>query len=186
MGDIALTILDPPAGDAVATGDYGIWTGHRIPEDRSAWHPMVRRFYDYWLSVAPPGRLPGRQHVAPEDLVPLLPRLWLIDVYRDPLRFRYRLVGTAVVKSVGRELTNKWLDEVQPQSMRNPAVRDRYRFVAETGRPAWRRGATSWERDPIHRTIENCFVPLAADGKTVDKIFTVNVLYDAGGREIIF
>ena len=147
---------------------------------------MVQRFYDYWLSVAPPGRLPGREHIAPEDLVALLPRLWLLDVYRDPLRFRYRLVGTAVVKSVRRELTGEWLDEVQPESVHIPALRDRYRYVAETGRPTWRHGPTLWARDPIHKTIENCFVPLAADGETVDKIFAINVIFDINGQEIIF
>jgi hypothetical protein len=170
----------------VMTADFGIWTDHRIPQDRSGWHPMVRCFHDYWLSVAPPDRLPGRQHIAPEDLIPMLPRLWLLDVYRSPLRFRYRLVGTAVVKSVRRELTGKWLDEVQPESVSNPTLRDRYRFVVETGHPTWRRGPTRWARDPVHRTVENCFVPLAADGVTVDKIFAVNVIFDSSGREIVF
>src|SRR5262245_24319768 len=94
-----LSACRTPADKTATTADFGIWTDHRVPQDRSAWHPMVQRFYDYWLSVAPPDRLPGRQHIAPEDLIPLLPRLWLLDVYRDPLRFRYRLVGTAVVKS---------------------------------------------------------------------------------------
>ena len=169
-----------------ATADFGIWRDHRIPEDRSTWHPMVGAFYEYWLSVAPSGRLPGRQHIAPDDLVPMLPRLWLLDVYRDPLRFRYRLAGTAVVKSVRRELTGQWLDEVQPASVTNPALRDRYRFVAETGRPTWRRGRTLWARDPLHTTVENCFVPLAADGRTVDKIFAINVIFDMNGREIFF
>ena len=166
------------------TGDFGIWTDHRIPQDRSAWHPMVRRFYDYWISAAPPARLPGRQHIAPEDLIPLLPHLWLLDVYRDPLRFRYRLVGTSVVKSLRRELTGQWLDEVQPESVSNPALRDRYRFVAETGRPTWRHGPTLWERDPVHRAVENCFVPLAANGETVDKIFAMGVIFGINGQEI--
>ena len=115
----------------------------------------------------------------------MLPRLWLLDVYRDPLRYRYRLVGTAVVKSIRRELTDGWLDEVQPESVANPALRDRYRFVVETGRPTWRRGPTLWTRDPVHKTVENCFVPLAADGSTVDKIFAINVIFDSKGQEII-
>src|SRR5262249_10655741 len=34
----------------VISGDYGLWNGHRIPEDRGAWHPLVRQFYDYWRS----------------------------------------------------------------------------------------------------------------------------------------
>src|ERR1700681_3947345 len=91
--------------DVVEVADYGAWTNHQIPDDRSGWHPTVRRFYEYWLSVAPSGRLPGRQHIHPEDLVTVLPRVWMLDVYRNPLRFRYRLAGTHIDLSVHRELT---------------------------------------------------------------------------------
>jgi hypothetical protein len=164
--------------------DYGIWTGHRIPEDRSGWHPLVRRFYEYWASVAPPGRIPGRQHIVPENIAPLLSRLWILDVLRDPLRFRYRLVGTEIVRSVQRELTGMWLDEAQPVTFKNVNLRDRYRFILETGQATWRRGPTLWDRDPSHRVVENCLAPLAADGVTVDKIFAVSVLFDANGREL--
>ena len=145
---------------------------------------MVRRFYDYWLAVAPAGRLPGRQHIAPEDLVPLLPRLWLGDVYRDPLRIRYRLAGTEVVWSFGREVTGQWLDEVQPEAFHNATVYERYRFMVETGRPTWRRGVSQWQRDPKHRRVENCVVPLAKDGRTVDMLFAVVVLFDYEGNEL--
>jgi hypothetical protein len=163
---------------------FGVWTDHRIPEDRSGWHPLVRRFYEHWLSLAPPGLLPGRQQIQPEDMVPLLSRLWMMDVHRDPLRFRYRLCGTTLVHSLNREVTGQWLDEIQPETVYNPTVRDRYRFVAEAGRPTWRRGRSFWDRDPQHRTIENCVAPLAADGKTVDVIIGLAVLFDAAGKEI--
>jgi PAS domain len=184
MGDVHPTTGVGPEPNVAEAAGFGAWTDHQIPEDRSGWHPMVRRFYEYWLSVAPPGHLPGRQHIQPEDLVPLLPRLWMVDVFRDPLRFRYRLVGTKIVQSVDCELTGRWLDEVQPEVVANPMARDRYRFVAETGRPTWRRGPIYWKRDPKQQTIENCMVPLAADGVTVDKIFAVSVAFDANGREV--
>jgi hypothetical protein len=119
---------------------------------------------EYWLSVAPPGRMPGRQHISPEDIVPLLRRVWLLDVYRNPLRFRYRLVGTEIARSLDQDVTGRWLDEVQPESVVNALVRDRYRFMAETGRPTWRHGLSFWERNPKHHSIENCLVPLARGG----------------------
>jgi hypothetical protein len=182
MADVQSTTGACPDPNVAEGAKFGAWTDHRISEDRSGWHPMVRRFYEYWLSVAPPGRLPGRQHIWPEDLVPLLPRLWMVDVYRNPLRFRYRLVGTEIVRSVHCELTGGWLDEVQPEVVANPMAHDRYRFVAEIGRPTWRHGPIYWRRDETQRSIENCLVPLAADGVTVDKIFAVSVVFDADGR----
>ena len=111
-------------------------------------------------------------------------RLWILDVFRDPLRFRYRLVGTDITRSVQRELTGQWLDEAQPESLRNVNLRDRYRFILETGQATWRRGQTLWDRDPNHRIVENCLAPLATDGATVDKIIAVSVIYDANGREL--
>jgi hypothetical protein len=63
-------------------------------------------------------------------------------------------------------------------------VRDRYCFVAKTGRPTWRRGPSLWDRDPQHRIIENCVAPLAANGKIVDVIIGFSVLFDSSGKEI--
>src|SRR5260221_4821858 len=138
-----------PADDiAFEAARFGAWTDHAIPPDRSAWHPSIQRFYDYWLSIAPPGKLPGRQHVIPEDLGPLLPRLWMLDVHRHPLRFRYRLVGTLIVWSLGREVTGQWLDELHPDGTLKTTLYDRYCYVAETGRPTWRHGETIWDRRP--------------------------------------
>jgi hypothetical protein len=172
-----------PVSDVPGTMDFGVWTGHRVPDDRSSWHPLVRRFYEYWRSIAPQDQLPGRQHLVPEDIAPLLSRLWMLDVFRDPLRFRYRLVGTDITRSVRRELTGLWLDEAQPESVQNVDLRDRYRFILETGQATWRRGRTLWDRDPTHHVVENCLAPLATDGVTIDKIIAVSVIFDANGRE---
>ena len=162
-------------------GDYGVWNGYRIPEDRTGWHPLINKFYEYWLSVAPEGQLPGRQHIRPEQIPGFLSRLWILDVCRDPLRFRYRLCGTELVRSLGREVTGMWLDEAHPQV---PASRERFRYMIDTGRPTWRRGPPLWSRHADHRSIETCVVPLAADGRTVDKIMGFCMLFDSQGRPI--
>lgn len=167
-----------------AAGEFDIWTGYRLPEDRSAWHPLVRQFHEYWRSIAPPDGLPGRQHIAAEDIAPLWSRLWMLDVVREPLRYRYRFCGTAMVRSLGREVTGAWLDEVHPQLIANPQSRERFRFMVETGCPTWRSGPPLWTRDPEHRTIETCIAPLAADGKTVDMLIALSVVFDSDGNPI--
>jgi hypothetical protein len=175
--------FDGVAGDEAATGgNYGEWTDHRIPDDRSSWHPLSQQFYDYWRSIAPAGALPGRQHVAPEEMTAWLSRLWLLDVYRNPLRYRFRVCGSATVGSVGGEVTGCWLDEVHPRSATDPRSRDRLRMVVELGRPAWRRGAPRWQRLPEFRAVESLIVPLAADGCIVDKIMGLSITFDANGR----
>jgi hypothetical protein len=166
------------------SGEYGVWTGYRIPEERGEWHPLVRSFFEYWLSICPPGRLPGRQHIAPEDVPVLWSRMWMLDVHRNPLRYRYRLCGTEMVRSLGREVTGVWLDEAHPQLIENPQSRERFRYMTETGQATWRRGPPLWTRDPEHRIIETCIVPLAADGVTVDKILGFSVMFDTHGRPL--
>ena len=184
MGEALTVTGDNPELMTPGGAVFGVWTDYRIPDDRADWHPAVREFYEYWLRISPPGRLPGRRHMVPEDIAPLLPRLWMLDVVRNPLRFRYRLVGTDLTRSMRREVTGRWLDEAQPGSVSNINLRDRYRFVAEVGRPTWRRGPTLWNREPNHRMVENCVVPLATDGETVDKIIAFTVLFDANGHEL--
>lgn len=178
------TLAEGDGGVVPSAADYGVWTDYRMPGDHSSWHPAVRQFYEYWRSVAPPGRLPGRQHIKPEDIVPLLPRVFILDVFRDPFRLRYRLAGTEVVRSVQCELTGRWVDEVQPETLTQPRLLDPYRFIVETGQATWRRGPTLWSRDPQHYLTENCLVPLAADGETVDKIFAVVLVFTKEGKEV--
>jgi hypothetical protein len=167
-----------------ATADFGVWTGYRIPDDRADWHPLVCRLYDYWRSIAPDGQLPGRQHIVAEDIAPLWSRSWMLDVFRGPLRYRYRLCGTEMVRSLGREVTGAWVDEIHPALIANPQSRERFRFMAESGCATWRRGPPLWTRDPKNRLIETCIVPLADDGRTVDKMLAVSVLFDDEGRPI--
>jgi hypothetical protein len=172
-------------GDPEPNGaDYGPWNSQELTGDRSGWHPHSRRLYDYWLEIAPAGLLPGRQHVSPIDIAPLLPRIWMLDVVRDPLRFRYRLLGTGGVSTLGREFTGHWLDDAHPEYRDDPLLNARYRYMVETGRPTWRRGPVRWEHDSLHREVENCMVPLAADGRKVDILFAVSVMFRADGSEV--
>jgi len=172
------------AGPATDADDFGIWTGYRIPDNRGDWQPLTRQLHDYWRAVTPPRRLPGRQHIVAEEIAPLWSRLWILDVYRDPLRYRYRLCGTEMVRSLGREVTGEWLDEVHPELIANAHSRERFRFTVETGSSTWRRGVPLWTRDPRHRLIETLIVPLAADGLNVDKMVGLSVVFDVEGRPI--
>jgi hypothetical protein len=170
-------------GVDVAAVDFGAWTDHCVPEDRSTWHPLVRQLYEHWLAVTPPNGLPGRQHIVPEDIVALWSNLFMVDVNRAPLRYRYRFCGTELVRAFGREVTGRWLDEVHPE-LANPESSERFRYMIETGSATWRRGAPLWSRRPDHRIVESCLAPLAADGHVVDKIFGVVVPCDSAGRPL--
>jgi hypothetical protein len=111
-----------------------------------------------------------------------LSRMWLLDVFREPLRFRCRLVGSEMVRSIDQEVTGRWLDEVHPSSVNDPSSRQRFCAVAELGCATWRRGAPRWARQPDFHSVESLLLPLAADGRRVDKIIAVSITFDRTGR----
>src|SRR5277367_4446374 len=87
---LVTSLKSQPANRAVGAPATVLATS--LPADAD---PRLRRLHDYWRSAHPTGGgLPGRQHLDPCDIAPLLRWIWMMDVHRDPLRFRYRLLGT--------------------------------------------------------------------------------------------
>ena len=153
-------------------------SSQHIPEEC---HPKVRALFDYWRSVHPrEGGLPGRQHIDPIDIPHLLPNVWLIDVKRNPYRFRFRLVGTLIVNYAGEDNTGKWFDERLPDF--DPSV---FIDVVETGKPSWSRGRSKMRPEKDYYELERVRLPLASDGRTVDMILSLTVFFDSEGREIL-
>jgi hypothetical protein len=140
----------------------------------------VRQLYDHWHELRPaPGVLPGRQHFDPTALSPsVLPFLWLADVQRSPLRFRYRLLGTEHVRVLGRDYTGQWIDEAHPAFLRSTAY---HQFVAAAERAAvgYRSGDTLIILPKDYRSMERLLLPLARDGRRVDMLLAISVYHRA-------
>lgn len=138
----------------------------------------VKQLLEYWRSIRPADLMPGRQLLDPTVIGPLLPNIWLVDVHRDPLRFRYRLLGTHIVNRLGRELKGAWMDEAHPDFRQSAGYAD-YVAVAEEGVAAWRRGPSTFTDDRRWRTIERIILPLAENGRVVDILLGLTVWGDA-------
>ncbi len=138
-------------------------------------HPKIRRLFEHWKSIHPPGGLlPGRQHLDPLHVPKLLPVMWMLDVYRDPLRFRYRLIGTDHVFAMETDPTGKWFDDVHPALMTGPL----YTLIlaaTERGLPAYRRGKPTIQLEKDYLELETMMLPLATDGRTVDILLGITV-----------
>ena len=59
--------------------------------------------YHYWLAKRGDRAMPARKDINPAEIPVLLPYLVIVDKAED--RFRYRLVGTAVVEQFGHDFT---------------------------------------------------------------------------------
>ena len=142
--------------------------------------PRIRRLYEYWLAIRPaPGILPGRQHLDPVAIPDLLPWLWMVDVERRPLRFRYRLVGTEQVQAMARDLTGRYLHEAHP-SFLGSASYPAYVAAAERGEIGYRRGPPTFHISKDYIGIERLLLPLARDGSTVDILLAITVYFSTG------
>jgi PAS domain len=155
--------------------------------DDSSWSPALRAFHRYWLSRRPePDLLPGRQHIDPFDLQEFLPRIWLLDVQRDPFRLRYRLMGTRICELIGKDLTGCWLEEAHPHAVRETDNFARFRRAVETGEPSRRRGKPNLflASKADFTEIENAAFPLARDGRNTDMLLIYSIFYTTKGVEL--
>ena len=132
--------------------------------------PTLRRFYAYWRSKHHGDLLPGRQDIDPLDFPYALGDVTLVDVARDPLRFRFRLDGTRHVERFGFDMTGQWLDEFPEPEMRQ-VIFDSYRDVVESRLP--RRRHRDLVTDGRMFRYEALLLPMARDGKTVDMLVSV-------------
>jgi len=136
------------------------------------------RMRDYLAGIAPPGKLPGRQHVDPLAIRALLSFTNLVDVERSDgkLRFRFRLIGTLQSTAAGREVSGKYLeDAVLPEYLER--IRNNMLAAVESREPVYDRfGMPHPGRDFID--TERVYFPLARDGETVDMLLILNAYPD--------
>ncbi|MEH6629738.1 MAG: PAS domain-containing protein [Halopseudomonas aestusnigri] len=144
-------------------------TDTNTPLNPSDWGPKSRKMYNYWLSIHhDDGGLPTRQDFDPMDIVDLLPLVWMLDVHRNPLRYEFRLLGTALIPILGKEATGQWVDEAFPDIINSGAFDD-YNHVATTKEPLYRIGTPQYIV-PEYKKIERVLMPL------VDKNGDCNIL----------
>lgn len=142
---------------------------------------FARALYVYWLGLHPDDdTLPGRQHFDPANLAhhhpQLLPNLWLVDVEREPLRFRYRLVGGALVDAGAIARVGRYVDQTaDPKRPGN--LNDALARVVRDRQPSHRKGEPNMPHDRHIESLERLSLPMASDGRTVDLVLSITV-YD--------
>jgi hypothetical protein len=103
------------------------------------------------------------------DIPRLLPYVFLVDVEREPQRFRFRLVGTQICAWAGRDATGLYTDE--PAFGPNGGTLTRqYAEVVARGRALYtEQPAARPDRDFIF--YDKLVLPLSADGVHVNMLF---------------
>ncbi|MBI1244745.1 MAG: PAS domain-containing protein [Alphaproteobacteria bacterium] len=131
----------------------------------------LRSAYAYWRTKSIDGRLPGRADIDPGEMVAFLANIVLLDVLREPLDFRYRLMGTAVEAHMLRPYIGELMSTVEHQRAPSRIWSD-FETVALRRRPI----LTDVPYVGPHRDfmrVQHVIMPLAADGETVDMVLSV-------------
>jgi hypothetical protein len=111
--------------------------------------------------------VPRRSALDPSEIVELLPYVLLVDVEADPLRVRYRLVGTAIAEASRRNFTGLYLDEMSFEAAgEREAFEAGYRLLIAERRPVY--GRMVWlASSDLPVVYDSAVFPLSSDGETV-------------------
>jgi hypothetical protein len=132
---------------------------------------MIEQALDYWDSKRAGRHMPARRDIDPTEMSHLLPHVVLIDVQREPLDFRYRLMGTAVAARLGSDYTGERFSALPHQAHGTPVWKTAVRILEEK-RPIVSHiayvGTTRWVSN--YRDLS---MPLSEDDRTVNMIFGI-------------
>jgi hypothetical protein len=170
MSKLTFTSSKPARIDAAMVADFF------LDGDRELQQPVLRSFDVMWREQAVSGKLPGRQHMAQEDMIALLPHLMMMEVSGegDWMRFRARLVGQHHVEMNGGNAAGQFLDEAANGGrigcVDEAAVID----VVESKTPLYVRYRMDLGEGRII-DCEGAIYPLASDGMNVDRVVALVV-----------
>jgi hypothetical protein len=132
--------------------------------------PDLVDFYDYWSALCRQRPMPSRKDIDPLEIAPShLPNVMLIEVFHDPRRYRYRLVGTNVVEASGKNRTGRYFDDVNFFKI-HPLVMQQYDRIVETGQPLYSLEPFTNLRTGSNYDVDRLLLPLSTDGKQVDMV----------------
>jgi hypothetical protein len=130
----------------------------------------VADFHRYWQGLGADGKPPPRAAIDPTEIPRLLPYVVIAEIEADPMRIRYRLVGTQAVEATGWDFTNRYLDECGFSV--EPMLVECYRRLVATRAPVF--AYYEWFKKDWHKPkgaigANECgFFPLSSDGVRID------------------
>ena len=130
---------------------------------------IVLRASEYWYGKLSGNRLPARADIRPEEILPILPHVFLVDVSYQPLAFKFRLIGTEIDRLAARSYTGAGVNETE-YARDWERIHEQYRNVIETRAPRLDINNAVWTgREFI--SYERFIAPLSSDGDVIDALF---------------
>lgn len=142
------------------------------PTAATVTNETMRFLIEYWHRLRGSDALPQAAAVSPFDLKPALGHIVLIDVLDDGWNGRFRLYGTKVAETYGRDMTGRCVSDIDGGNYVSAFFRALYRS-------AWlrREGFYTHHFPPAHVAIESwqrLALPLAGPDGQVTRFLACN------------
>lgn len=134
--------------------------------------PLLRELYAYWRQKRAAHRMPRRRQIDPADVPRLLPHLAISEVIDAGRHFRYRLVGTAVARALGRDPTGDCIDAAASADTGDP-IGELHRTVCRERVALFATNALTGRAHARHRVVRRLLLPLSEDDASVDQILSL-------------
>jgi hypothetical protein len=130
--------------------------------------PILSEMLRYWHRKRGVRAMPARRDIDPTEIPKLLPHIRLTEILDGCTRFRYRLVGTAIVEAYGAGFTGKFTDELY-SGERKAYVEGNYHLIHARKRPMFLRSryVTLKGYDIIANRL---MAPLSSNGVDVNMV----------------
>ena len=159
--------------------DYFTARGARL--DSLIWHPTtadtdqaaMRFLIAYWHQLRGDAELPQACDVSPFELKPALGHIVLIDVLEDGWDGRFRVYGTKVAETYGRDMTGRLVSEIDGGNYVSVFFRALYRAACLRRAPYY-----SDHFPPPHEALESwqrLALPLAGPDGQVSRFLACNI-----------
>lgn len=125
----------------------------------------------YWKQKRGLRRMPQKADIEPGEIKGILASVQLTDVLENGTRFRYRLIGTAIVEAFGADVTGQYVGEVMSNSQ-DSFARQFYQTTCEQRCPVFARGKylTPTKNGLV---VNRLLLPLSDDDEAVNVIMGV-------------
>lgn len=137
--------------------------------------PVVAEVYRYWAERRGQRSMPGRADIDPLAMRGALGNIALIEVHRDPLRFRIRLAGTYQAERLGMDPTGLWLEDLPAPEYRDLLLGRLHQVVA---RPQPLLAHNRQMMDNRWYDYEALWLPLGTED-SVDMVLACQIFADA-------
>ena len=141
------SVSEPDASDSVGCSNNGPRQRNGAQLNEIIADPDLAALYAYWSRQCNGRPMPRRADISPRGMVSLLPQIFIADICQ-PLRFRFRLVGSTICDRWHNDLTGQWLDMLKFDGELE-TVLEQFASVARTGLPRVRQRGVRKRRGQI-------------------------------------